>query len=1317
MKTIKPISAPSAGFALVATLSVSALVTLLIMALLGLSLSTTRLEIQNRSQAEAQANARLSLKLAIGALQKQLGPDQRVSANANILSDPASPNSTVASRHWTGVWSSWKAGIRQNSQHSTIGRGGEMAPKYQSNRRDYFQGWLLSLNTDEARNVDTPKTLALSGSLLPQQAETAVTLVGPNTLGSTAPATDQINARLLAPPVSGSGKRNRFAYWIGDESQKARLMSDTYTGTSALTLAQRLARTQAPAAPGTKTISELEGITPEQDARLQALPNLSSLDLLMNTPGKSPARTNFHSATPYSRGVLADVREGGMKRDLQTILEKPINPGDVYNLEVARDARGGSLEFQWATSLKPNGNEYLLYSFDDMVISPVGMPVGQATVPIQDLSAYYQMYDSTRPGWRGGIQFTSSTSSPSNNLLRGGVMVSNPDYGVSTSDYVNYLRQSSALYRNVYPIKIEYVLSYLTEQRPQADIDRDRANGNPSPDTHWIKIGITPSMTWWNPNNVPVVMNFGDPDLASIMIRENAVPLQIDLRKHETFGGPITANRVLQLTNVTNTQQGELYTLFISGRTPLVFQPGECKVLALQYSSQSSASAGLESLDFYLRGTGSRFAEPFVPSLELVPGWNPGKFIRPTGRNGVSTVGLLTFKATDFISANISTGTGKGYTVDFTQKSRHGRNAPGVMWHFRSYGIYLRRLTGGDISTFGPFRTAFNSAGFNPSGGGIADTNSAGILLPGRSAGTLINSMQDPGNLLDDIPQAFFYYGMKAATETHESANAFPASGFGAARRFPSRPFTHSTAMMPQYIDTIAGPNLYNIGWNWFFMPLNNSLDAPVSISRDSYGYYGGGYTAENGTTHVVQQHLPVSPPISIASLSSAQLSGYSLSEEAATLGFNGLPGRDPDPTKNEPFLRTTAIGFGGLEPRTLQAIGNSYAHPYIPKNEAITTLGRVYVQNTANPNPTQEPYADHSYLANKALWDEFFFSSIYPTPGSNPVFNSPVKSVADVVTGFYLRNEPLPNRRLIPYLNHPKYFNLTEILSQYWDYRNGFADKIGAYMMVEGPFNVNTTSEAAWKTLFTSLRGKPVSHLDLADSTSGSLKVTESTPAGVPVASGTLPNGKPYTGSTSDPSSPEQWTGWRELTDKEIDELAKAMVKQVKKRGPFLSMSEFVNRRLDANSTELSLMGALQAAIDDPQCSINQGFRNGIRRFNSRERSWAGAAFPEALDGPVAYGSSAYLDQADILRNFAEQLTPRGDTFVVRAYADSVDASGKVAARAWCEAVVQRLPNYSDTSNAPQLKAADPTLSLQNKLFGRRMQVINFRWLDPSEI
>ena len=175
-------------------------------------------------------------------------------------------------------------------------------------------------------------------------------------------------------------------------------------------------------------------------------------------------------------------------------------------------------------------------------------------------------------------------------------------------------------------------------------------------------------------------------------------------------------------------------------------------------------------------------------------------------------------------------------------------------------------------------------------------------------------------------------------------------------------------------------------------------------------------------------------------------------------------------------------------------------------------------------------------------------------------------------------------------------------------------------------------------------------------------------------------------------------------------------MVKQVKLRGPFLSLSEFINRRLDSSEKALSVKGALQAALDDDDVSINEGFRSPNRKFSNAEISKMNPKFAEALEGPIAYGSSAYVDQADVLRNFAGQLTPRGDTFVIRTYGDSLDSGGKVRARAWCEAVVQRVPDYLDSNDESHLKQADLTSDV-NKAFGRKLRIVSFRWMSDSEI
>ena len=499
---------------------------------------------------------------------------------------------------------------------------------------------------------------------------------------------------------------------------------------------------------------------------------------------------------------------------------------------------------------------------------------------------------------------------------------------------------------------------------------------------------------------------------------------------------------------------------------------------------------------------------------------------------------------------------------------------------------------------------------------------------------------------------------------------------------------------------------------------INDVFEAPVQVTPDGQGYYGGGYTPESGTTHVIQQEIPVVPPLSIAALSHARLGGWSMSDQEA-MEYRELVSQGK--TTKHQWLR--AVGFGGLYPYTLQAIGNSYAHPQIPANKASTTISRTFDTRDGAKTVTM---ADHSYLANKAVWDDFFFSSITPQQAEVKVFGSSGRTVEDVAKDFFLPDaggEPvsLPNRRITPYKANMDDSKLADLMSKKADFDDGLADQIAAHLMVEGPFNINSTSVEAWEIFFSSLKAKPVAYLDSSAAMSGDGPALSTKHTGTPVGQTGLAGGAPYSGSPDGPSDPNQWTSSRALTDTEIEELAVAIVKQVKLRGPFLSLSEFVNRRLEGDSNqaaaERSVKGALQAALDDPDVSINSAFRTGDRKFSNTELSSMNPTFDLAAEGPVAYGSAAYIDQADVLRSFAAQLTPRGDTFVIRTYGDALDAQGNIEARAWCEAVVQRVPDYVDTTNEPYLKQADTNLTTANKTFGRQFKIISFRWLNSSEV
>ena len=1308
---IKPTVNPrgNRGFALIATILLMVLLAMITVGTLSLSVVTLRTGTQDSAQGVARANARMALMIAIGELQKQAGPDQRITASSSIVSSGSIPNP-----NWTGVLDSWIAGNLAStkvnslypsaggSAHQTIGNQAVplMRPAYAQKNR-HFRGWLLSLYPEDVTNVLAPMSVSLVGQKLPQESDDAILLVSAGSAGS-ASAANNVSARLinLKPESDPTAIRGRYAWWVGDESQKATIMDDSYRAASELTMAQRLFRQEAPGSMGNTSVTGLKDMTDE--TQLANVASTKSVELLEGV-GAEKARPRFHDITTTSYGVLADVREGGLKRDLNTILERNIDPNEVYDFTTVG-------EYQRPTSLKAAGQNFMLYNFDSMLASR--SPTGMANVPIQDISAYYQLYDGKRPSWNSGIQYSSNDSSPANSYLTDGIMVSSPDFGSTATDFDKFLRQYTSLYRSPALVKIEMVLHYVAEVRTAAEIAAGLLLVPPIPatDTHKLRIGITPAMTFWNPNNVPMVMHISrNPDISSLFMRETAIPLNLSFFKSASSGGPrVQQGAAIPMTYVTNTQQGELYTFYVSGTSPLIFQPGESKVVSLKFAS--GAGGGGSSVDFMNRG--ARLNENFRPELQLIPGWNPQKFVKTStatiGRSRGGRLDILTFKSGDYISVDVTGGNGGfGYTGISTARQR--RNSTPAMYHHRLQQLQPRLLASPT------YNSNFAYMGFPRAvSGGIVSTTPRTIAVPPRQADQIIAAMGIPANPNDDLPQTFFYYSWKAATETHESTQASPPSG-GSGRRFPARPFLHSTPLQPPFFDNLIGSSLYNNGWNWFFMPLNNMLDAPISISAGNSGYFGGGYTAESGTTHVVQQQLPLTPPISIAGLSHARLGGYSIATEAPTEGFLGV--RNPE--NYEGYTRCTANGFAGLAPAGSQAIGNSYAHPNIPSGKAFTTVDRIYVEGRA---PTRTPFADHSYLANKALWDEFFFTSITPQRKDAKVFQTTTdrtaKQVADDFFGITdpTKSIPLPNRRMQPYKANMNQAELDNLFTESNIFLDGMADKIAAHLLVKGSFNVNSTSIEAWKAVLSGLKGKPVAYLDKDTSLTGGVTLKEATTTGVPVSAGGTVNAKTYIGSSTDPSDPEQWVGSRELTDAEITELATAMVEQVKLRGPFLSLSEFVNRRLDSSNPTLSVKGALQAALDDTSVSINAGFRSGDRVFTAAEKTYVNAIFPEAMDGAIAYGSAAYVDQADLLRNMAEQLTPRGDTFVIRTYGDSIDKSGKIVARAWCEAVVQRTPEYVDSSDYNYLKQADLT-SDRNKTFGRKLEIIRFRWLNDSEI
>jgi Tfp pilus assembly protein PilX len=78
----------SQGFALVVTLSLMVLLTVIAIGLLSLSSTSLRSSANGEAQSQAVANARMAVTMALGELQKEAGDDRRITADASLSKSP-----------------------------------------------------------------------------------------------------------------------------------------------------------------------------------------------------------------------------------------------------------------------------------------------------------------------------------------------------------------------------------------------------------------------------------------------------------------------------------------------------------------------------------------------------------------------------------------------------------------------------------------------------------------------------------------------------------------------------------------------------------------------------------------------------------------------------------------------------------------------------------------------------------------------------------------------------------------------------------------------------------------------------------------------------------------------------------------------------------------------------------------------------------------------------------------------------------------------------------------------------------------------------
>ena len=281
------------GFALVVALSLMAFVLMLILSMSLLVQVETTNASRGLDQLRAKEAARLALMMAIGDLQKHAGPDLIVTATADTLGEPI-VDYNLNAKHWVGLWTSDE-------------NGGVQANPI----------WLVS--------GETPDPLAGAGT-------SSVAIF---------PATNEdAEVRVpLVPIIGQNGASSSYAYWLSDESVKARVNLDqnsilmTYLTTDPERQNINEAYQSFPAQD--KIFDVLEPIQDTDTATFSRILNRSQVRLV---DPSIDAQDAYHNFTLVSQSVLSDMANGGLKQNLtgrtlvemNNLLSKPDFINDDY---------------------------------------------------------------------------------------------------------------------------------------------------------------------------------------------------------------------------------------------------------------------------------------------------------------------------------------------------------------------------------------------------------------------------------------------------------------------------------------------------------------------------------------------------------------------------------------------------------------------------------------------------------------------------------------------------------------------------------------------------------------------------------------------------------------------------------------------------------------------------------------------------------------------------------------------------------------------------------------------------------------------------
>ena len=468
MKSPIPLQSANHGFALVVTLTLMVLLSILALGMLSLSTISLRVSHGEMAMQVARSNARVALKMAIDDLQKYAGDDRRITVAADQMRSSGGDGTSAAQgrRFWTGVYRAWEPDI------STDASAWQQRPDPASN----FLGWLVS----------PPGLTALEDATNPASVSVPVRLVGEGSAGS-----DPLNwVEAGTVPVKKDGMiQGNIAWWVGDQGVKSSL-SITKPPAPGSEGDARLMMQSAPSGEFRTLIAESNTPFSDSDftsAKLAALTNFAQSEHLVASSDRPVVKELFHDIAITSSGLMTNVRRGGFRKDLSMYLEKS-------STSQQRDTLA----------------EDILYE----VPSENGV-ASEPGINMEELAAFYKLHTQLVPG--GGNFTTDGAVLPSSSqTLR---FASTPDG--CEEDYFHYFKQ---------PIPIAYDSFFSLEAKPvdtpanepqlyniNMVVDPVVIMWNPLDVAVSIPAASVPSIKYWtSPFTAKVVMKSGQEETTRI---------------------------------------------------------------------------------------------------------------------------------------------------------------------------------------------------------------------------------------------------------------------------------------------------------------------------------------------------------------------------------------------------------------------------------------------------------------------------------------------------------------------------------------------------------------------------------------------------------------------------------------------------------------------------------------------------------------------------------------------------------------------------------------------------------------------------------